>query len=159
MSLDDVILREARKEELKEVIEINLICLPEHYPYDFWLDHLDAWGKAFLVAEVDKKIVGYVMCRVESGLGFISNKLSRLGHIVSIAVLPEYRRRGIGRRLMIEVLSRLKNQYDVTEAYLEVRVSNVPAIRLYESLGFKKVKILKYYYLDGEDAYLMAREL
>lgn len=159
MSIDGTILREARKEELGDVISINLVCLPEHYPYDFWLDHLNTWGKTFLVAEVDGKIVGYVMCRVESGLGFISNKLSRLGHVVSIAVLPEYRRRGIGRMLMLEALDRLREYYGVNEVYLEVRVSNIPAIKLYESLGFRKVKVLRHYYLDGEDAYLMAKEV
>ncbi|MEM4138682.1 MAG: GNAT family N-acetyltransferase, partial [Sulfolobaceae archaeon] len=45
------------------------------------------------------------------------------------------------------------------EVFLEVRVSNVPAISLYKKLGFREVKVLRYYYADGEDAYLMAREL
>lgn len=159
MSMDDIIVREVRKEELRDVIEINLLCLPEHYPYDFWLDHLNAWGKAFLVAEVNGKVVGYVMCRVETGLGFINRKLLKLGHVVSIAVLPDYRRKGIGRKLMLESMDRLKIHYGVEEVYLEVRISNTPAIRLYEGLGFKKIKVLKHYYLDGEDAYLMARGL
>jgi len=53
----------------------------------------------------------------------------------------------------------MKNVYDAKEVYLEVRVSNTPAIRLYEKLGFKIVKVLEGYYSDGENAYLMAREL
>lgn len=155
--VEAVRIREATEDDIQKVIEINLIALPEHYTLDFWLDHLRAWGKAFVVAEVDNKVVGYVMCRVESGLGFMRRKLTKLGHVVSIAVLPDYRRRGIGTMMMEECIKRLKEYYDVGEVYLEVRVSNISAINLYEKLGFKKVKIIKYYYLDGEDAFVMAK--
>lgn len=157
--VEAVRVREATEGDLQKVIEINLIALPEHYTLDFWLDHLRAWGKAFVVAEVDGKVVGYVMCRVESGLGFMRRKLTKLGHVVSIAVLPDYRRRGIGMMMMEECIKRLKEYYDVSEVYLEVRVSNISAISLYEKLGFKKAKIIKYYYLDGEDAFVMAKTL
>ncbi len=153
----DIIIREATEEDLQNVIEVNLISLPEHYIHDFWLDHLRAWGKAFIVAEVDNRIVGYVMCRVESGIGFLRRGLIKLGHIVSIAVLPNYRRRGIGTMMMFKSLERLKEYYNVNEVYLEVRVGNIPAINLYEKLGFKKVKLIKHYYLDGEDAFVMAK--
>jgi len=151
-------IREVREEDLDQVIEINLISLKEHYPVQFWRDHLQLWGKIFLVAEVDSRIVGYVMTRIERGFGFLRRFLRKLGHVVSIAVHPNYRRRGIGSALMVEVLKRMKDLYNVDEAYLEVRVSNTPAIKLYEKLGFKIVKVIKYYYADGEDAYLMARE-
>lgn len=152
-------IREVREEDLDQVIEINLISLKEHYPVQFWRDHLQLWGKIFLVAEVDSRIVGYVMTRIERGFSFLRRFLRKLGHVVSIAVHPNYRRRGIGSALMVEVLRRMKDLYNVDEAYLEVRVSNIPAIKLYEKLGFKIVKVIKHYYADGEDAYLMAREL
>ncbi len=155
-----VIIREARPEDLPDVIDINMKTLPEHYPEYFWRDHLRLWGRAFLVAEVDGRVVGYVMTRIDRGLGYIRwRPFKKLGHIVSIAVLPEFRRRGIGTALMIEAMKRLKEVYGASEAYLEVRVSNEAAIRLYEKLGFKKIRVLRRYYLDGEDAWLMAREL
>lgn len=155
----DIIIREATEKDLQEVIKVNLISLPEHYTQDFWLDHLRAWGKAFIVAEVNNRIVGYVMCRVESGIGFFKKGLIKLGHIVSVAVLPDYRRRGIGTMMMFKSLERLKESYSVSEVYLEVRVSNLPAINLYEKLGFKKVRVIKHYYLDGEDAFVMAKPI
>jgi ribosomal-protein-alanine N-acetyltransferase len=108
---------------------------------------------------VGGKIVGYNMCRMEMGIGHIKRGIVKQGHVVSIAVLPEYRRRGIATALMLRAMDSMKNKYGAAEVYLEVRVSNEPAIRLYEKLGFKKVKVLRGYYLDGEDAYLMAREL
>ena len=152
-------IRPARETEIDDVIAINIECLPEHYPLNFWLEHLYRWGKAFYVAEVNGVVAGYVMCRVEQGTGFIKNVARRLGHVVSVAVRERFRRMGLATMMMIASLTALRDEYNVEEAYLEVRVSNVPAIKLYEKLGFQIVKKLERYYLDGEDAYLMAKEL
>ncbi len=154
------IIRRARLEDLPKVIEVNMKTLPEHYPEWFWREHLEKWGEAFFVAEVAGRIVGYVMSRVEYGTPLIvRGVIVKKGHIVSIAVLEGYRRRGIGTALMKAALAALKEKYGCKEVYLEVRVSNKPAIKLYEKLGFRIVKTIPMYYLDGEDAYVMAREL
>ncbi|MEM2021386.1 MAG: ribosomal protein S18-alanine N-acetyltransferase [Zestosphaera sp.] len=158
--MSEALIRIARAEDLPAIININLVSLREHYPEEFWRHHLDMWGEAFLVADLHSLVVGYVMCRVERGLGYINKSLfKKVGHVISIAVHPDYRGRGIGRALMIEALKRLKAFYKVSEVYLEVRVSNEPAISLYEKLGFKKVQRVRFYYLDGEDAWVMAREI
>ncbi len=152
-------IREARLDDLDQVIAINMEALPEHYPRVFWEEHVKRWGKAFLVAEVNGYIVGYIMCRVEWGWGFTKNKLLKKGHVISIAVREAFRRRGIGRALMEKAMKALREVYGAEEVYLEVRVSNKPAISLYEKLGFKIVKRIVSYYLDGEDAYIMAKPL
>lgn len=149
----------ASEDELRKVIEINMVTLPEHYPYFFWYEHYELWKGIFLVALAEGKIVGYNMCRMEYGIGHIKRGIVKQGHVVSVAVLPEFRRRGIGTALMVKAMNYMREKYGAGEVYLEVRVSNEPAVRLYEKLGFKKVKILRRYYMDGEDAYLMAREL
>jgi len=155
-----VTLRKVRREDLPSVIVVNRVALPENYPEWFFEDHISRWSDAFYVALVDGKIVGYVMSRVEYGTSnFDPHRLVRKGHIVSIAVLPGYRRRGIGTALLRAALRSLKERYGCEEAYLEVRVSNEPAIKLYEKHGFQKVKRIPMYYLDGEDAYVMARRL
>ncbi len=159
MLSEKLIIREARSEDLDEVISINMEALPEHYPRVFWEEHLRKWNKSFLVAELNGEIVGYVMCRIEWGWGFTKNKLLKKGHVISIAVRSNYRHRGIGRKLMVYAMKALKEHYGAEEIYLEVRVSNTPAINLYKKLGFKIVKTIANYYLDGEDAYVMAREL
>lgn len=145
--------------DLKEVISINMVTLPEHYPEYFWQEIASEWRDIFLVAEINGKIVGYMMNRIEIDEGFFKRDYVRRGHVISIAVLPEYRRRGIGKALMIEGMRRMKELYKAEEVILEVRVSNTPAIELYRKLGFKVVRIIPRYYRDGEDAYLMAREL
>ncbi|UNQ74247.1 ribosomal protein S18-alanine N-acetyltransferase [Infirmifilum sp. NZ] len=152
------IVREARREDLDEVIRINREVLPENYPAFYFEMHLKNFGKAFLVAEMNGKIVGYVMCRVEYDTLYTNpNKVGKRGHIISIAVIPEAQGKGIGTELMTRALESMKKYYGAEEYYLEVRVSNEIAIRVYKKLGFNVVKVLPKYYLDGEDAYLMAR--
>ena len=152
------IVREAREDDLASVIWINKTTLPENYPSFYFRLHLNNFPKAFLVAEMDGRVVGYIMCRVEYDNLYIKpGVVGRKGHIVSLAVLPETRRRGIATELMRRAMEAMKKHYGADEYYLEVRVSNEPAIRLYKKLGFKAVKVLTHYYGDGEDAYLMAR--
>ena len=153
-------VREASAADLTKVIMINRRCLPENYTYFFFNSILQNYPRTFLVAEVDGDIAGYVMCRVERGFSKLSKlNLTRLGHVISIAVLPEYRRRGIAKALLTRAMKVLKEEYGCEEVYLEVRVSNQPAISLYRKLGFEIVKISRRYYVDGEDAYIMARRL
>jgi len=152
-------LRKFEPRDLDIVMYINRTTLPENYTSRFFMEHHERFPEAFLVAEVEGNVVGYVMSRVELGLGCTVKGIIKKGHIVSIAVLPDYRRRGIGSKLLEQAMEALKDIYGCKEVYLEVRVSNNPAISLYEKYGFRKVKIIRGYYLDGEDAYIMARPL
>lgn len=154
----EYIIREAIRTDISEVMNINRICLPENYPPYFFIQLQSNYSKAFLVAEKEGKIVGYIMCRVEYGRTSFGFRLIKKGHVVSIAVLPEHRRQGIGTNLLLNAENALKD-YGAKEVILEVRVSNIPAIKMYEKIGYKKVKVLKSYYSDGEDAYLMAKKL
>ncbi|HEW93855.1 ribosomal-protein-alanine N-acetyltransferase [Candidatus Geothermarchaeota archaeon] len=149
-------IKEVEHSELARVKEINELVLPENYPFFFYETLYQNYKDVFLVAETGNKIVGYVMCRIERDVVFQPlPRFKKVGHIVSIAVLPEYRNKGIGTALMNEVLSRMRRYYDVEYVYLEVRVSNEGAIRFYRRLGFKITNRVKGYYRDGEDAYIM----
>lgn len=157
--LGDCILRRAEPSDLIPVMEINLKTLPEHYSDYFYESLLAEIPEAFIVAEIGGKHVGYIMCKTEYGfsnfkkLGFVKK-----GHVVSIAVLDEFRKRGIGKALVEESVNGVKIK-KCDEFYLEVRCSNTEAVRLYEKLGFVIRQQLNAYYRDGEDAYLMAIEL
>ena len=151
----DFRLRDFRPEDLEEVMHINRTCLPENYTAYFFMSIHRRYPDLFLVAERDGRIVGYIMCRIERD--FMRRRTK--GHIISIAVMPEHRRRGIATALMKEALARMMHRYGAGECYLEVRVSNLPAISLYEKLGFWKDRIVPKYYLDGEDAYIMRKKL
>ncbi len=153
-------LREFELRDLPAVVSINRKVLPENYPEFFFIEHHRAFPKAFIVSEIDGRIVGYVMSRVEFGWSNIwKGKPVRKGHIISIGVLPEARRIGIGYNMLLRCMRVLRHVYNAEEVYLEVRVSNTPAINLYKKLNYKIVGVVKGYYHDGEDAYLMARPL
>jgi len=154
----NVIIRKFKPQDLDAVIRINRACLPENYPPYFFMQHHKDYPEAFLVAELNGRIVGYVMCRVEFGASNIKPGFSRKGHIISLAVIPEARRKGIATALMKAAMKAMKEVYGAKEYYLEVRVSNTPAINLYHKLGYREIRRIPRYYLDGEDAWLMARE-
>jgi len=162
MLAHNIEIRNAKKEDLEQIIEINRMSLPENYSYDYFVYHLRDFGDLFLVATVKEngkeKIVGYIMNRIEIGLSNFGFSLTKKGHVISIAVLEEYRRRGIGFSLMILAIEKFK-KHNVSEIYLEVRVTNYPAINLYKKLNFEVVKVIPNYYSDGEDAYVMSLRL
>lgn len=155
-------IRRATSEDIDKVIQINLRTLPENYTRHFFLMHLRDYPDLFYVAEYENEPVGYIMCRVEYGISEFSRGLFikpvRKGHIISIAVLPEHRRRGLGTKLMLAALESMKNR-KISEAYLEVRISNEAAINLYKKLNFTITRRVPGYYHDGEDAYIMATHL
>ena len=93
------------------------------------------------------------MFRHEALIGYISvyHTLDEL-EILNLAVLPDERRRGYGRRILGVVL-RLARKMAINKILLEVSVGNRPASCLYESCGFKREGVRKKYYTDtGEDA-------
>lgn len=80
------------------------------------------------------------------------------GHITTIGVDPEYRRRGLARLMMHEI-ERIFVERGVKTARLEVRIDNLPAQQLYEQLGYAIVQRMKHYYSSGDDGYLMIKPL
>jgi len=124
------------------------------------MDLYSRFPETFIVAEAGNgEVVGYVMCRIELGLSnFGFSGFIKKGHIVSIAVMPEHRRRGIGQALVTRAMEGMR-LYNAKQCFLEVRVSNTQAISLYKKLGFKITRTINGYYSDGEDAYVMSREL
>ena len=132
--------------------------LPEHYSDYFYESLLSDLPESFLIAEKEGISVGYIMCKSEFGfsnfkkLGFVKK-----GHVVSVAVLDNFRGSGIGSALVEEAFKGVKEK-QCDEMYLEVRCSNTDAVRLYEKLGMSVKQRLRSYYRDGEDAYMMAIE-
>ena len=78
--------------------------------------------------------------------------------VQNIATTPERRRQGIARKMMLEIISRAREE-KIKELELEVKADNTPAICLYESLGFDRTGLRERYYQDGSDAVLMTKKL
>ena len=102
----------------------------------------------YLVARVSGQVVGY------GGMWVMVDE----AHITTFAVDPDWRRQGIGERLLLALLD-LATGRNAREATLEVRLSNLPARRLYEKYGFRPVGLRpRYYSDDNEDALIMTTE-
>jgi ribosomal-protein-alanine N-acetyltransferase len=152
-------LRKFTPDDLASVMQINRVCLPENYTDFFFIDLHQRFPETFIVAEEDGKIVGYIMCRVEVGLAsFGLGGLIRKGHVVSIAVLPQGRRKGVAQALMTAAMDGMR-RYNAKQIYLEVRVTNAAGVALYKKLGLDVARTIHGYYSDGEDAYVMNKKL
>lgn len=149
-------VRRFEPSDLDGVIRINRECLPENYSTLFFMNLFKRFPETFIVAEINREIVGYIMCRIETGIpSFKVLGIAKKGHVISIAVLPEHHRKGIGNQL-IKKATRAMVNYKAKECYLEVRESNLPAIQLYKKLGFEVVRSIRNYYADGENAFVMS---
>jgi len=155
--LQEFKIRPFEREDIESVVSINRTCLPENYPDQFFLGLYHHAPKAFLVAECDEGICGYIMCRIERGISSFGRAPVKKGHIVSVAVKISHRHQGVGSKLVIEAMKGMK-EYGASEYFLEVRKTNEDAIKIYEKLDFEIKRVLKGYYRDGEDAYLMVRD-
>lgn len=151
-----VSIRRANVEDLIKMQQANLLCLPENYQFKYYIYHYLSWPCLLHVAEEqDGKIVGYVLAKLEDEE--VKPNVVQ-GHITSISVLRTYRRLGIASKLMTHAINMMKEYYDADLVSLHVRVTNRPALFLYQhSLGFEPMGIEKEYYADKEDAYKMRK--
>ncbi|KGF47700.1 alanine acetyltransferase [Veillonella montpellierensis DNF00314] len=106
----------------------------------------DKERKLYIVAEEDNTIIGY------AGAWIVLDE----GQITNIAIKSSYRRQGYGTMLTRKLIKELFT-LGMQEIFLEVRISNIPAISLYRRLGFTVKGVRKSYYSEPtEDAYIMS---
>jgi [ribosomal protein S18]-alanine N-acetyltransferase len=131
--------------DLPSAMEIDALSLPRPWSAAIWRGELSSPYGLYLVIEDRDEVFGQI------GVRHVLGEL----HITTIAVRPEYRRRGHARALIGAALGAFP---DASHVHLEVRPTNVEAIALYESLGFRETGRRPRYYGD-EDAVLMTLNL
>ena len=152
-------VRKFNTNDLQAVININRVALPVNYTDYFFVDLYRRFPDTFIVAEADGELAGYIMCRIEVGMSnFGFGGLMKKGHIVSVAVIPQHRRKGIAQAVIKRAIEGMLG-YGAKQCYLEVRVTNTAAIDLYKKLGFEITRTVHGYYADGEDGYVMSRKI
>ena len=140
----EIIIENMNSQHLDGVVNIENICFAHPWSKADLERQLNLDTSHFAVATVDEKVVGYMGLQLFSGEGYVTN----------VAVLPEYRRQGIAKMLIEKQL-----QNEMSFITLEVRESNLPAIKLYESCGFENVGIRpKFYSNPTENAIIMTYE-
>ena len=136
-------------DDLPAVHAIERASFDSPWPADAYRSELETNRLAqYLVASVDDAIVAY------SGMWLMVDE----AHIITFAVHPDWRRQRIGERLLLALID-VARDAGAHEATLEVRLSNLPARRLYEKFGFRPVGLRPHYYSDnGEDALIMTTD-
>jgi len=147
----DIIIRKMNSDDVTSVYYIEESSYGKHHwSKDSFYEEVHNNIAQYLVAQ-DKdtnKILGYL------GSWFIVDEC----HITNVAVDKNFRRQKIAEKLMFAIIDKCYEQM-IKYITLEVRVSNFPAINLYEKFGFKSVGVRKKYYQDNnEDALIMFTE-
>jgi ribosomal-protein-alanine N-acetyltransferase len=136
----------------KEIWQLNQRCFPRSETYS-------RATIAFLLS--DAKTIAYRVVSYEgemAGFVFLNLDPEGAGHITTICIAPEHRRRGLARLLLFHAEAALQKK-EMNTVFLEVRVGNQAAQNLYKGLGYSVVQRLNAYYNNGEDAFLMVKSL
>ncbi len=146
----DFKIKPFKPENLVRLLEIDRMCFPadESFSLDEFIFYIYMLRSETLVAEMDDKICGFLtLSEIDEGIW----------ELVTIDVLSEYRRAGLGGNLLEKGVKLIK-RFNPKEVRLHVRTDNEGAIKLYTNHGFTVVKKIKNYYNGKKDAILMLKE-
>ena len=151
MTDNEVRLREVRMDDLDALVTLeNAAFSTDRLSRRSFRHWITSTSRAFLVATINHTLAGYILVIYHTG--------TRLARLYSIATAPEYRGRGIARRL-IEAGEQAASDSERFIMRLEVGADNRAAIRLYESLGYTRFGIYRDYYNDHSDALRMQKRI
>lgn len=147
--MTDITITAMTADDAIELSELDKQCFDVPWSEKAFLDEADNDIAVYFVAHCDGKCIGY------AGFWNVCGE----GDITNIAVLSEYRRKGIASRIMAEMIKEAC-ELSLEMLTLEVRRSNTPAQELYKKFGFEVIGERKRYYSDNrEDALIMAMKL
>lgn len=143
-------VRLAYKEDLKGMHNVESLSFAVPWSFEAFKENFFNLFSIYVLAETkDGTVVAF------GGMQVVFEE----AHVMNIAVLEEYRRKGIAGKLL-ELMMQEASKRDAQSMFLEVRQSNIPARNLYQKYGFTPVSVRKRYYSDNnEDAIIMAAEL
>jgi ribosomal-protein-alanine N-acetyltransferase len=138
-------VRRAKYSDLDEVWEVEVNSFDDPFPRFLLSRLLRENASIFMVAVAGERVVGYCVASLEA----------ESAHLISMAILPGFRRRGVARSLLRQLIGCLSER-NVRVIFLEVKVNNRSAIELYSSLGALRVGVVRNYYSDGTSALKMS---
>lgn len=146
--MENITIHKMQEVHVEDVYKISKDSFPMPWSKEELIKEVYRNQSCNLVALKDNKVIGFVQSWF-----FIDE-----ADIINIAVNKKFRNNKIGHKLLIAVLENLKKS-NIDTVFLEVRISNHQAEKLYKSVGFKILYIRENYYMDGEDAYLMVLDI
>ena len=150
MKISNIRIEEMTKDDVEAVVKIEEEAYGEHH-----------WAKSSFYDEMSNNLARYYAAKTLDGelVGYAGTwHIIDEGHITTIAVKKDYLRNHIGEAIVHSIIEDCYKE-GVKYLTLEVRVSNIPAIKLYEKYGFQSLGTRKGYYQDNnEDALIMWTE-
>ena len=141
--------RPANESDLQQIYDIEQSVMPTPWSMKSFQDAFMSNNSLFTVATDDYRIYGFSIL-------YITAPEAELPDIV---VDSKYFRKGIGKGLLLDTISRARDK-GVDTIFLEVRKSNLPALNLYKGIGFEEIGVRKYFYSNPvEDAICMKLEI
>jgi ribosomal-protein-alanine N-acetyltransferase len=143
-------IRRAQPADIPQIVAVERIAFNDPWDERTLRESLAFYPETFFVAKDNGEIAGFVAGGVEDTGEEV------YGHVMNLAVAPEYRRRGIGQQL----IRRLEQEYAILGAsgvQLEVRIGNTGAQEFYRRLGYREVFQIACYYANDEDALVMMK--
>ena len=145
-------IRFFRRSDLDRILEIEHLSFGKYaWDRNLFADFYHKCGELFLVAVKGRKVCGYI-------LTCLGGRIHCTAELVSLAVDPTYRGKGVASALMDGTLRRLRSR-GILRIHLMVKVTNQSAIRFYERYGFQKGRLVRAYYEDGADGRRMEKLL
>lgn len=147
--MESLKLKRINKKDIDSIMKIEELSFPNHH-----------WSKKSFENEIENKLATYKgFTSANEIIGFYGFwQILEEAHITTIATHPDFRRQGIAKRLMVDLVDECYKKM-IKYITLEVRASNVAAISLYEKFGFSTIGRRKKYYQDNnEDALIMFTE-
>jgi ribosomal-protein-alanine N-acetyltransferase len=147
----EVFIRGMKEADLPDVLGVENMCFTTPWSLGSFKYELRNKETILKAAVFGNQVIGYVCLRT----------ILDITHILNLAVLPEFRRMGIGSNLLHEALQELiRIKPDIDFITLEVRESNNAAINLYKKFGFRLIgKRTGYYQEPDEDAIIMSMKI
>ena len=151
-SMTKTVIRHAAPADFDDLLEIDRASFPGGVAYDaselsYFMNRV---GAETLVAQQDGRVIAFIILEV--------HPTRRTATIVTLDVREAHRRAGHGTQLL-ERAEDILRDYGVEAYDLQVDVTNTGAIGFYRKHGFQKIRTLWRYYANGNDAYLMVKEL
>jgi len=147
--LSEIVIEDMKVEDLPEIVGIENASFKTPWSETLFYNEICKAIAVSRVAKIDGKVVGY-LC---------ANIILDEGHILNLAVHPEFRSLGIASSLIKEMIEIMRER-DCRSVFLEVRISNEQARIMYEKYGFTLLGTRKNYYISPvEDAVIMVLRL
>lgn len=137
-------IEKIKNEDINDIVQIEQASFPDPWPRNFFASELAGSLDFSFVLKYNNRIIGYIICQI----------IHPDASILNFAIHPEHRHQGYGSLLLKFLLNNLIEK-EIVNIFLEVRKSNLTALKLYEKAGFMVISERKKYYSNKEDALIM----